>query len=246
MSNETSQTDTQAVESMDTVQAGSQQEGTLEGQEAMDWQKEAKKFQSMYDKAEAEKKHMDQYKPLVNLLEQRPDLVETLRDSIVGNTGEDKKTDTAQLQDDEFNPWDAYNKPGSPSYEMRVKQEEARINNAVNNAMRGQEQKQFISNTMNKLESDFGMNKDEVQEFMRFAQQPKDNVPLDNLVKLFKMNKGEYKEPVIQKPDTSNQARTAGVLQGGSVPTKSEQDGMWDQILNAANAGSISRGIKRK
>tara|TARA_B100000214_G_scaffold364198_1_gene330518 strand:- start:2145 stop:2885 length:741 start_codon:yes stop_codon:yes gene_type:complete len=246
MSNETSQTDTQAVESMDTVQAGSQQEGTLEGQEAMDWQKEAKKFQSMYDKAEAEKKHMDQYKPLVNLLEQRPDLVETLRDSIVGNTGEDKKTETAQLQDDEFNPWDAYNKPGSPSYEMRVKQEEARINNAVNNAMRGQEQKQFISNTMNKLESDFGMNKDEVQEFMRFAQQPKDNVPLDNLVKLYKMNKGEYKEPVIQKPDTSNQARTAGVLQGGSVPTKSEQDGMWDQILNAANAGSISKGIKRK
>ena len=246
MNNETSTTDTQAVESMDTVQAGSQQEGTLEGQEAMDWQKEAKKFQSMYDKAEAEKKHMDQYKPLVNLLEQRPDLVETLRDSIVGNTGEDKKTETAQLQDDEFNPWDAYNKPGSPSYEMRVKQEEARINNAVNNAMRGQEQKQFISNTMNKLESDFGMNKDEVQEFMRFAQQPKDNVPLDNLVKLFKMNKGEYKEPVIQKPDTSNQARTAGVLQGGSVPTKSEQDGMWDQILNAANAGSISKGIKRK
>ena len=245
MSNETSQTDTQAVESMDTVQAGSQQEGTLEG-EAMDWQKEAKKFQSMYDKAEAEKKHMDQYKPLVNLLEQRPDLVETLRDSIVGNTGEEKKTETAQLQDDEFNPWDAYNKPGSASYEMRVKQEEARINNAVNNAMRGQEQKQFISNTVNKLESDFGMNKDEVQEFMRFAQQPKDNVPLDNLVKLYKMNKGEYKEPVIQKPDTSNQARTAGVLQGGSVPTKSEQDGMWDQILNAANAGSISKGIKRK
>ena len=246
MSNETSTTDTQAVESMDEVQAGSQQEGTLEEQEALDWQKEAKKFQSMYDKAEAEKKHMVQYKPLVNLLEQRPVLVETLRDSIVGNTGEEKKTETAQLQDDEFNPWDAYNKPGSPSYEMRVKQEEARINNAVNNAMRGQEQKQFISNTMNKLESDFGMNKDEVQEFMRFAQQPKDNVPLDNLVKLYKMNKGEYKEPVMQKPDTSNQARTAGVLQGGSVPTKSEQDGMWDQILNAANAGSISKGIKRK
>ena len=246
MSNETSQTDTQAVESMDTVQAGSQQEGTLEGQEAMDWQKEAKKFQSMYDKAEAEKKHMDQYKPLVNLLEQRPDLVETLRDSIVGNTGEEKKTETAQLQDDEFNPWDAYNKPGSASYEMRVKQEEARINNAVNNAMRGQEQKQFINNTVSKLESDFGMNKDEVQEFMRFAQQPKDNVPLDNLVKLFKMNKGDYKEPVIQKPDTSNQARTAGVLQGGSVPTKSEQDGMWDQILNAASSGSIKQTIKRK
>ena len=90
------------------------------------------------------------------------------------------------------------------------------------------------------------MNRDEVQEFMQFAQQPKDNVPLDNLVKLFKMNKGEYKEPMIQKPDTRNQARTAGVLQGGAAPTKSEQDGMWDQILNAAQTGSISKGIKRK
>lgn len=245
MNNETSTTDTQAVESMDTVQAESQQEGTLEGQESMDWQKEAKKFQSMYDKAVTEKKHMDQYKPLVNLLEQRPDLVETLRDSIVGNTGEEKKTEALQLNEDEFNPWDAYNKPGSPSYEMRVKQEEARINNAVNNAMRGQEQKQFITKTVDKLERDFGMNKDEVQEFMQFAQQPKDNVPLDNLVKLFKMNKGEYKEPVIQKPDTSNQARTAGVLQGGSVPTKNEQDSMWDQIMSAASSGSIGRGIKR-
>lgn len=245
MSNETSTTDTQAVESMDRVQAESQQEGTLEGQEAMDWQKEAKKFQSMYDKAEAEKRHMDQYKPLVNLLEQRPDLVETLRDSIVGKNGEEKKTEALQLNEDEFNPWDAYNKPGSPSYEFRVKEEEARINNAVNNAMRGQEQKQFINNTVNKLESEFGMNKDEVQEFMRFAQQPKDSVPLDNLVKLFKMNKGEYKEPVIQKPDTSNQARTAGVLQGGSVPTKSEQDSMWDTIMSAASSGGIGRGIKR-
>ena len=60
------------------------------------------------------------------------------------------------------------------------------------------------------------------------------------------MNKGEYKEPIIQKLDTSNQARTAGVLQGGAAPTKSEQDGMGDQILNAAQTGSISKGIKRK
>ena len=245
MENETSTTDTQASESMDEVQAGSQQEGTLEVNEDMNWEKEAKKFQSMYDRAEADKKHLSQYKPLINLLEQRPDLVETLRDSIVGGKGESNTTEAQQLTEDEFNPWDAYNKPGSASYNFRVKEEEGRINSAVNNAMRGQEQRQFITNTVNKLESDFGMNKDEVQEFMQFAQQPKDNVPLDNLVRLFKMNKGEYKEPVIQKLDTSNQARTAGVLQGGTVPTKSEQDGMWDQILNAANSGSISRGIKR-
>ena len=213
MENETSTTDTQAQESMDEVKAGSQQEGTLEVNEDMNWEKEAKKFQSMYDRAEADKKHLSQYKPLINLLEQRPDLVETLRDSIVGGKGESNTTEAQQLTEDEFNPWDAYNKPGSPSYNFRVKEEEGRINSAVNNAMRGQEQRQFITNTVNKLESDFGMNKDEVQEFMQFAQQPKDNVPLDNLVRLFKMNKGEYKEPVIQKLDTSNQARTAGVLQ---------------------------------
>ena len=246
MNTETSQTDTQALESMDEVQAEGQQEGTLGAEEGMNWEKEAKKFQSMYDKAEADKKHLSQYKPLINLLEQRPDLVETLRDSIVGKPGESKQVEAQQLNDDEFNPWDAYNKPGSPSYEMRVKQEESRINSAVQNAMRGQEQKQFLNDTVNKLRNDFGMQDNEVQEFMEFTSAPKESVPLDNLVKLFKMNKGEYKEPVIQKPDTSNQARTAGVLQGGAVPTKSEQDGMWDQILNAASSGSISSTIKRK
>ena len=246
MNNETSTTDTQAVESMDGVQAEGQQEGTLEGNESMNWEKEAKKFQSMYDRADADKKHLSQYKPLIDLLEQRPDLVETLRDNIVGNNGDKKQAEAQQLNEDEFNPWDAYNKPGSSSYEMRVKQEESRINSAVQNAMRGQEQKQFLSDTVSKLKSDFGMQENEVQEFMEFTSAPKDSVPLDNLVKLFKMNKGEYKEPVIQKPDTSNQARTAGVLQGGAAPTKSEQDGMWDQILNAAQTGSISKGIKRK
>ena len=246
MNTETSQTDTQVTESMDEVQTEGQQEGTLEGNESMNWEKEAKKFQSMYDRAEADKKHLAQYKPLINLLEQRPDLVETLRDSIVGNKGVNQPTEAQQLNEDEFNPWDAYNKPGSASYEMRVKQEEARINSAVQNAMRGQEQKQFLSDTVSKLKNEFGMQDNEVQEFMEFTSAPKESVPLDNLVKLFKMNKGEYKEPVIQKPDTSNQARTAGVLQGGAVPTKSEQDGMWDQILNAASSGSIKQTIKRK
>lgn len=245
MENDTSTTDTQAYESMDEVQAGSQQEGTSEG-EGMNWEKEAKKFQSMYDKAVTEGKHLSQYKPLIKLLEDRPDLVETLRDSIVGSKGGNKKTEALQLNEDEFNPWDAYNKPGSPSYEFRVRDEEARINNAVNNAIRGQEQKQFINQTVNTLKNDFGMSGDEVQEFMQFAQQPKDTVPLDNLVKLFKMNKGEYKEPFIQKPDTRNQARTAGVLQGGSVPTRNEQDSMWDQIMNAASSGSIGKRILKK
>ena len=49
---------------------------------------------------------------------------------------------------------------------MRVKQEESRINSAVQNAMRGQEQKQFLNDTVNKLKSDFGMQENEVQEFM--------------------------------------------------------------------------------
>ena len=245
MEKETSTTDTQAQESMDEVQAGSQQEGTLEVNEDMNWEKEAKKFQSMYDRAESDKRHMDQYKPLINLLEQRPDLVETLRDNIVGGKGESNTTEAQQLTEDEFNPWDAYNKPGSPSYNFRVREEEARINSAVGNAIRGQEQKQFLSETMSSLKSDYQMDEGEVKEFMTFARQPKDRVPLENLVKLFKMNKGEYKEPVIKKQDTSNQARTAGVLQGGSVPTKSEQDSMWDNILSAAQRGRIAKGIKR-
>ena len=91
----------------------------------MNWEKEAKKFQSMHDRVLSDKKHLEQYKPLINLLEQRPDLVETLRDNIVGKPGEDKQTEALQLNEDEFNPWDAYNKPGSPSYDFRVKDEDS-------------------------------------------------------------------------------------------------------------------------
>ena len=53
---------------MDTVPTGSQQEGTLEGNEDMNWEKEAKKFQSMHDRVLSDKKHLEQYKPLINLL----------------------------------------------------------------------------------------------------------------------------------------------------------------------------------
>ena len=58
------------------------------------------------------------------------------------------------------------------------------------------------------------------------------------------MNKGEYNaEPKINRPDTSNQARTAGVLQGGSVPSKSEQDLNLEQLRWLDNKFKIKVGI---
>jgi len=58
MENQTSTTDTQVEESMDTVPTESQQEGTLEGNEDMNWEKEAKKFQSMHDRVLSDQKHL--------------------------------------------------------------------------------------------------------------------------------------------------------------------------------------------
>ena len=43
---------------------------------------EVRKFQSMYDRSQAELQDLKKYEPLVNLLESRPDLVQTLQENI--------------------------------------------------------------------------------------------------------------------------------------------------------------------
>ena len=66
---------------------------------------DVRKFQSMYDKAQAENQRLsskmeklEKFEPVANLLQQRPDLVAMLQDNISG-----KQTQEPQLKEDEFN-----------------------------------------------------------------------------------------------------------------------------------------------
>ena len=90
---------------------------------------DAKKFQSMYDKKNAdfdklnnEVEELRKYQQLGQVLEKRPDVVEAMRNTLSGNKKvEEQPKEQEQLSEDAFDPWEAYYKPGSPSYEMRGK-----------------------------------------------------------------------------------------------------------------------------
>lgn len=81
---------------------------------------DAKKFQSMYDKKTAdyeklnnELEELRKYEQLGRVLQDRPDVVEAMRNTLSGNTA--SKEEAPKVTEDSFDPWEAYYKPGSPS-----------------------------------------------------------------------------------------------------------------------------------
>ena len=124
-----------AVEQEVSFQEETVEEG-VEASESVDWEAEAKKFQSMYDKKSAdydklnnEVEELRKYQQLGKVLQDRPDVVEAMRNTLSGNTA--SKQEEPKVAEDSFDPWEAYYKPGSPSYEMRVQQEKAVAQQAV-------------------------------------------------------------------------------------------------------------------
>ena len=88
---------------------------------------EVRKFQSMYDKAQAE---LDKVKPVAKLFQDNPELVDVVRDHLSGGKGQDKEQ--IQINEEEFNPWDAYTNPKRKSYQLRQQE----IDNAFSSKMR--------------------------------------------------------------------------------------------------------------
>ena len=87
---------------------------------------EVRKFQSMYDKAEAE---LGKLRPVAKLFQDNPELVDVVRNHLTGGKGQDKEQIT--MKQEEFNPWDAYTNPNSDSYKVRQRE----IDNAVSSKM---------------------------------------------------------------------------------------------------------------
>ena len=77
---------------------------------------------------------------------------------------------------------------------------------------------------------------------MGFVSQPKEQVGLSNLVKLYRdvNKKSNVPETAQAVRAAQQQPRTAGVLQGGAPSSpKSEENQMWDKIVNAGSRNSI-------
>ena len=212
-----------------------------------EWEVEARKFQSMYDRTQAENDKLRKLEPLGDLLESRPDLVDVLQKNINGQPQQQPQQEAQQgLPAEDFNPWDAYYNSESPSFKFRMNQDVQMMNNVVSNAL-GEQKRQMTeeityNNTVNELRNTYKFSDNDVQEFMGFVTQPKEQVGLSNLVKLYRdvNKKGNAPETAQAVKAAQNQPRTAGVLQGGSPSSpKTEENKVWDNIVNAGSRNSI-------
>ena len=213
-----------------------------------EWEIEARKFQSMYDRTQAENDKLKRLEPLGDLLESRPDLVDVLQKNLNGQQQPQQPQQEPQkgLPAEDFNPWDAYYNAESPSFKFRMNQDVQMMNNVVNNAL-GEQKRQMTeeityNNTVNELRNTYKFSDNDVQEFMGFVTQPKEQVGLSNLVKLYRdvNKKGNAPDTAQAVKAAQNQPRTAGVLQGGAPSSpKSEENQVWDNIVNAGSRNSI-------
>ena len=80
-------------------------------------------------------------------------------------------------------------------------------------------------------------------DFLSFTTQPKEQVGLNNLVKLWQMQNGQSvaNNDTIQAVNAAKQApRTAGVLQGQAPQSpKTDTDNMFDGIINSGSGARL-------
>ena len=213
---------------------------------ATDWELEAKKFQSMYDKSQSDNSKLRRLEPLGDLLESRPDLVQTLQDGLSNPQQPAQPNSQNALSEQDFNPWEAYYNPESPSYRFRMTQEMQNVKGIVDSAL-GEQKRQMTeeityNNTVNELRNTYKFTDGDVQKFMQFVTQPKEQVGLSNLVKLYRdVNKsGNVSDTAQAVQSAKEQPRTAGVLQGGPTSSpKTEDKKVWDRVVAAVSRNSV-------
>tara|TARA_R110000824_G_scaffold15484_1_gene65065 strand:- start:169 stop:936 length:768 start_codon:yes stop_codon:yes gene_type:complete len=219
--------------------------------EQSDSGEEAKKFQSMYDKKSAdfnrlndEVQDLKKLEKLGNILKERPDVVEAMKQKLNGqnNVNEQPQQQAQPLDENSFDPWEAYYKPGSPSFEMRVGQEKALVNEAVSEQMRGIQETVAVNNLKGELSSKYGF-KDpkQVEDFITFATKPREDVPLDVLVDVYRKHNGSQEPSPSIEATKRTQAlpQSAGVLQGGEPKKASEMDDIWSKVMSASSRNNV-------
>ena len=207
----------------------------LTSQQQTDWEQEARKFQSLYDKAQSEN---DKYKNVMTSLAEKQ-----LQEQGYGDGVNQNSSSEPSLSEDEFNPWDAYYKPDSASYKYRTAQEQRSVSEAVNQQLGQMNEQIMINNTVSELKNKYKLNENEVNQFMEFATRPTEQLSLDTLVKVWRGSTGNVKRPEVRNSVEAAKAakqapRSPGALQGAPPAVKDEFDEMWDGVKNAGGMGS--------
>ena len=202
----------------------------------VDWENETRKFQSMYDRQKSENDKM------------RQDM-EYLASEFAKNQRASNVNNNTSLPEDEFNPWDAYYKPESPSYKFRQQREQEVVNQAIGQQNAQMKEQMLLNNTINDLRNVHKMTESEVREFMVWSTDPGSSMTLDTLVDVFKTRNNQ--SPVLPSNEQNVSSfeavqaakeapRTAGVLQGQEAnQPKSEKDQMWEALVQAGSRSKV-------
>tara|TARA_R100000700_G_scaffold41144_1_gene60038 strand:+ start:3368 stop:4153 length:786 start_codon:yes stop_codon:yes gene_type:complete len=219
------------------------QEEVQETISSVDYEAEAKKFQSMYDRSQAENARLQQGAQILQLLEQRPDLVQALETGMANPPSQQQSG--PEVTADDFNPWDAFTNDSSESSKYVNQKINSTVEQIVSERLAQQQQQMQsqmqMQNTVNELRGTYRMSDNDIQDFLQFTTKPKEQVGLNNLVKLWQMQNGQSvaNNDTMEAVNAAKQApRTAGVLQGQSPNTpKNDADKVFDSIMGTG-AGS--------
>ena len=202
----------------------------------VDWENESKKWQSLYDKSQGN----------LNKLEDALGTAVEMQQNTQDATVNQQKEQIPQVSEEEFNPWDAYYKPDSPSYQMRTAQEKQSVSSAIEGHMSQMNENIALNNTINELKNVHRMPDQDVKEFLQFVTQPKENVGLDNLVKLWQdVNGKKAGQNVYDSLEAVKASKktpmSPGSIQGQDprVKPKNEADSAWDGIMGANTHGRL-------
>ena len=206
---------------------------------------ESRKFQSMYDKAEAE---LDKLRPVAKLFQDNPELVDVVRNHLSGGNGQQEES-KVKLTQEEFNPWEAYTNPSSKSYEMRQQEIDDAVSDCMRDYMGRLEAQRAVDNLQSRVQSDYKLSADDAQEFVRFVTQPREKLPLDTLFSVWNANKNgvmKSNNNIESVKKTQSIPKSAGLVQGGQPPKASDDDTMWSNIMKAGNPRSIGGSVTKK
>ena len=205
---------------------------------------EVRKFQSMYDKAQAE---LDKVKPVAKLFQDNPELVDVVRDHLTGGKGQDKEQ--IQINEEEFNPWDAYTNPNSKSYQLRQQEIDDAVSSRMRDYMGRLEAQRQVDTLKLRAQTEYKMSETDANDFVDFVTKPKEQLPLETLFNVWNTNKNglpQVNENIESVKRAQQRPKSAGLVQGGQPPKTSDEDNMWSNILKAGNTRSIRGSIAKK
>jgi len=219
-----------------------QDEATQQQESGGDWESQAKYFQSEKDKLHAENQKLKQYEQIGQMLESRPDIVNTISGMVQGGQPT-AQTEKIELSKDEFDPWEAFNDPSSVSFKYRQQLQDAEVEKRVQSQV--SEVKKEVG--MSKLQTELankGLNPEQINSFMDFASKNPAEYGIDGAINMWQAVTQDKTEASNENPlDAIRQNQSvpqqAGILSGEQPIKKDEKDSVWEGIVKAGSRSNV-------